>query len=90
MTTKADLTGKKQGRRGPNLADAEQLRQLLFSMVVGIAATRSELLRVVGVASERCDAPVQIDGGRRAFTTMTSAAERPQMPVADAIGGEGV
>jgi transposase-like protein len=43
MTTKADLTGKKQGRRGPNLADAEQLRQLLFPMVVGIAATRSEL-----------------------------------------------
>ena len=30
MTKKADLTEKKQGRRGPKLADAEQLRQLLF------------------------------------------------------------
>jgi hypothetical protein len=43
MTTKADQTEKRQGRRGPNLADAEHLRQLLFPMVVGIAATRSEL-----------------------------------------------
>jgi hypothetical protein len=54
--------------------------------------TGAELLcfRVVGVIPERQDAPVRVERGRRAFAMMTPAAERTQMPVADAFDGEGV
>ena len=43
MTKRADLTERKQAKRSPNLSNPEHLRQLLFPMVVGIAATRNEL-----------------------------------------------
>lgn len=41
MTKRADLTERKQVPS--HLADADRLRQMLFPMVVGIAATRDEL-----------------------------------------------
>ena len=46
-------------------------------------------LGVVGVIPERGDAPVQIERRWRTLAVMTSAAECAQVPVADAIGGEG-
>ena len=47
-------------------------------------------LGVVSVIPERRDAPVQIVRGWRAFTMMTPATERAQLPVADAVDGEGI
>ena len=41
MNKRADLNGKNQAPS--RMSDPEQLRQLLFPMVVGIAATKDEL-----------------------------------------------
>ena len=44
MKKRAERAGREQGPRPPIHADAAQLRQLLFPMVAGIAATRTELM----------------------------------------------
>ena len=44
MRKRAERAGREQGPRPPIHADAAQLRQLLFPMVAGIAATRTELM----------------------------------------------
>jgi putative transposase len=44
MKKRAERAGRAQGPRPPIHAEAGQLRQLLFPMVAGIAATRTELM----------------------------------------------